>query len=307
MHHAETQQAAAIAQPLNWNDLRVFLALAQHSSTRRAAQSLKLDGTTVGRRLKALELQLGTQLFERLPDGLRLTVPGREVLRAATAMGDRVRELEQRVAGLDHRVHGTVRLTVAEILSSLVHDALAPLLERNPDLELELVATDTMVALERHAAEVALRVADEPPPTLVGRRLARSAVGVYASAEYVRKHGGDLSDDGQRWIAWPRAVEHKPAFRWLSERYAQRKNALRVNSASSVLQAVKSGLGLAPLACVQTLAEPSLVLVKRLPVSCATQVWVLTHPQAKDLARVRAVIDHLARVIKARRAEIEGA
>lgn len=306
MHHAQAQHPAASLQPLNWNDLRVFLALSQHLSTRRAAQALHLDGTTVGRRLKALEERLGTQLFERIPEGLRLTGPGREVLRAATAMGERVRELEHRVAGLDSRVHGVVRLTVAEIFGNLICECLAPLIDRNPELELELYATDTMVALEQHAAEVALRVADEPPPTLVGRRLARSAVGLYASTDYIHKHGDDMKHDAARFIAWPRAVEGKPAFKWLSERYPERRHALRANSASGVLQAVKSGLGIAPLACVQAIGEPSLVLLKRLPTSCSTQVWLLTHPQVKDLARVRVVIDHLSHALQARRADIEG-
>src|SRR5690606_41881711 len=99
MHDATLQHDAAPEQQLNWNDLRVFLALAQHTSTRRAAHALQLDNTTVGRRLKTLETQLGTQLFERLPDGLRLTSAGRDVLQTASAMGQRVRELEHRVAG----------------------------------------------------------------------------------------------------------------------------------------------------------------------------------------------------------------
>lgn len=306
MHDANLQHPAAISQLLSWDDLRVFAALAHRRSARQAAKDLGLDASTAGRRLKTLERALGAQLFERLPEGLRLTPAGHEVVSVATAMQSRVRELEHAIGGLDTRVAGQVCLTVAELLAPLVCACLGPLLLRNPNLELELIATDALVKVERHAAQVAVRVADEPPPQLVGQRVAQSAVGLYASVDYLGRWGTNLKQAHHRWIAWPKYVEHKPAFAWLAQTYPKRQSAVRGNSAGTVLQAVRAGLGIAPLSCVQAASEPSLRLVRRLPAACSTSVWVLAHPQMKDTARVRAVVDALTSELRARRSELVG-
>jgi DNA-binding transcriptional LysR family regulator len=108
---------------------------------------------------------------------------------------------------------------------------------------------------------------------------------------YVERYGVDLPSAMHRWVAWPRAVEHKPAFQWLEAQYPERRTALRVNSANAVQQAVKRGVGIAPLAHSQTIDEPSLICLHDLPGQCSTPVWLLTHKDLQKTAKIRAALD----------------
>ncbi|HET9959685.1 MAG TPA: LysR family transcriptional regulator [Polyangiaceae bacterium] len=307
MHAAKTQRAAANMQQLSWDDLRVFVALSAGGSTRRAARELGIDATTVGRRLKALEDTLGSKLFERQPEGMRLTSAGKEVARLATELRERVQSLQQRFTGLDQRISGTVRVTAAEIMGPLVCEALREIGERYPELCIELSVTDAMLNVQHDTAELALRVAEAVPEGLIGRRIAQSAVGIYASRDYVQRWGEDLRSARHTWLEWPKALQHKPAFKWVEERFPERHVVLRAKSANTVLQATRAGLGVAPLACTQAFDDPRLVMLKRLPTTCSTPVWLLVHPDSRDSARVRVVMDILVAALTARRRCIEGA
>lgn len=260
---------------------------------RQAALRLGLHASTVSRRCAELEEVLETQLFQRHPEGLRLTPAGEELRLFAERMHREVEELKNQVAGRDGELRGKVRITTAEAVTALVYHALDRVIEAHPALEIEVVSTDGMSDLSRHEAELAVRVAEHPPEHLVGTRVGRCDVGVFASPCYLKKFGSDLCHPQQRWIAWPSYVDKKPAFAWLNEKYPGRRTALRANSAHSVLQAARSGLGLAPLAVPQAHEDGSLILLERLPKECSTSTWLLSHRDAKKSARVRAVMSLL--------------
>lgn len=253
-----------------------------------------------------MEGALESRLFERHPDGLKLTHAGEETLEFVRRLNDDISELKRHVAGRDQQVSGVVRLTAAEVVGSVVCRALPGLAARHPQLHIELAISDAMANLERHEVDIAVRVADKPPEQLVGSRLGRSAVGLFASQVYVEEHGRDPKSRHHRWVAWPRAVEHKPAFQWLASRYPDRQEVLRVSSAFCVLEAVRSGVGIAPLALAQAAGEGSLTRLELLPQSCSTAVWLLTHREVRQTARVRAVMDYLGHALRDVRAALEG-
>ncbi len=291
MHQRKLPSPVAPLQQVAWDDIRLFLAILRGGGMRAASQALGVNASTVSRRLANLETALGAKLFERHPTGLKLSLAGEEAARFGEHLEEEVRELQLRVASCDQDLTGVVRLTCAEVIAQLVARMTCDFLAQHPGLQTELTMSDSMMSVEKHEVDVAIRVADSPPENLVGRRVGRSAVGLYASSSYVESRGLNPGDSGHVFVEWPRGLEHKPAFQWLNRKFKDRTIAVRTNSAGAVLNCCRAGLGIAPLGIAQATADPQLVLLKRLPDTCSTSVWLLTHRDIRETARVRAALD----------------
>jgi DNA-binding transcriptional LysR family regulator len=182
---------------IDWEDLRYVLAVADASSLAAAARTLRVNHTTVLRRVNGFEEKLGLRFFERLPTGYALTAGGEELLTAARAMADTVTALERRLQGRDLRLEGELRLTTTDTLmaSPVLPKALAAFRERHPGIVVEVSTPNTMANLVRRDADVAVRPTLDPPETLVGRRLCAVAFAPYAAPAYLAARGGaDPSD-----------------------------------------------------------------------------------------------------------------
>lgn len=276
----------------------MFLAVVEGGTLRKAAQLMALNASTLSRRLKSFEESLGSRLFERHPEGLQLTQTGDEVLVVARRLEEGIDELRRELGGRDQKIAGKVRITAAEVIAPLLSELLVALLGKYPELEIELSISDTMATLDRHEAEIAVRVAESPPEHFIGSKVGSCRVGLYASESYLKSKPQDLDSVEHRWVAWPRGVEHKPAFRWLDEHYPKRRDIFRANSASGVCQAVVSGVGIAPLGLTQAQADLRLRCLELLPLDCATAIWVLTHRDVRQSARVRAVLSYLSDALR---------
>jgi DNA-binding transcriptional LysR family regulator len=175
---------------IDWNDYRFFLAVAETGRLSAAARRLKVSQPTVGRRLAELEGRLGARLFDRLPDGFRLTLAGERILDLARRMAEDARAIEHRVAGEDEQLHGSVLLATPEGLGTYW---LAPRLEwlrsRHPRIDLELVVGTGALDLLRREADVALRIGPPGADDVVGRRLGCIRCGRFAAQGYLERHG----------------------------------------------------------------------------------------------------------------------
>lgn len=294
MHEAKKSLGVALEQQVMWDDLKVFLVICEQGTVRQAASVLGLNASTVSRRLAALEAALATQLFERHPSGLRLTTAGEEVHALCGRLEQGVALVQRRVKGHDQRLEGMLRVTSAEVIAQLSCLCLSEFQMKHPSVTLDLQLSDRMASLERHEVDVALRVAESPPENLFGKKVGHAGVGLFASRAYLKQHGPDPLDPAQIFVEWPSALAHKPAFSWLEKRVPKRVAAARIHGASAALEAVRAGFGMSLLGLPQAMNQPDLVLIERLPVSCATPVWILTHADLRRAARVRAVMDHLS-------------
>ncbi|MEZ4374319.1 MAG: LysR family transcriptional regulator [Polyangiaceae bacterium] len=125
---------------LNWDDLRYFLALHRNNNLARAASELKVNATTVGRRLSALEEQVGARLFDRTPDGYIPTSAGVELVHHAERMEAEAFGAERRLSGADTRLEGSVRVSVTEMLATrFIASHLRTFHAKHPGITLELV------------------------------------------------------------------------------------------------------------------------------------------------------------------------
>ena len=273
--------------PMDWDDLRYFLALARTGSIRAAGAALGVSHSTVSRRVDGLEERLGTRLFDRHRDGYALTEAGRDMLPAAERVEDEVCALSRGLAGGDARVSGPVRVTCGdEYLAALLLDDLAPWCAANPGVDLSLTTGGRFFNLARGEADLAVRVLapqTDPPPYLVGQRVAPLMIASYVA----RRHAQRLDPSGPeaRWLGY---ADGRPLVELIR---AGAYPDLPVWGAFSTLtQAVRAathGLGLALLPTYVGDPEPALVRLPKADLRHVADLWLLYHPDLKANARLQ--------------------
>lgn len=287
---------------MDWDDLRVFLAVSRQGTLSGAARSLAVNHSTVFRRLNALEAKLNVRLFERLPGGYEPTVAGEALCEAAGKAEAEILAAERKLAGQDLRLGGALRITMPDTLARLLLPSLiAPFERRYPEIELELLVSSEMLNLTKRDADIALRPTNDPPETLVGRRLCGIATAIYGHIDLA----GDAGDRARaRWVAPDDSLAHLASARWL--RALAPPVSIRVSSLSGMLEAAKAGMGLAALPCFMADPEPCLRRVRGVVPELETGLWVLTHADLRRTARIRAFLDGVADAVAGQRALLEG-
>jgi len=294
-----------------WGDLRYFLAVFRARTLAGAAKQLRVEGTTIGRRLTALERRLATRLFERTPDGFVLTAAGERVLEHATEMEAHMSAIERKATGEDRRVAGSVRLATSENFSvGFLASRLAPFLERHPALTLEIVTGTTAVDLLRGEADLALRAGPRMRPeqqSLIARKVCEAGFGVYASRAYVERHGSDTKEGfvGHVLVGYGGALAEIGPSVWLREHASRATVALRCNSMLGATRAVAAGAGVSVLPCFLADPDPAIERLVSKPV-LAHDVWLVVHPDLRTTARVRAVYDFLLELTGAEQGMLRG-
>jgi DNA-binding transcriptional LysR family regulator len=291
-----------------WDDLRYVLAVADAGSLAGAARQLGVNHTTVLRRVRAFEKQLGVRLFERLPTGYVLTAGGEELIAAARHIDDTVTTLERKLAGQDLRLSGSVRATTTDtLMASILPEVLAEFRGAYPGIQLEIAISNAMLNLSKRDADVAIRPSLDPPETLVGRRVAKIAFAIYASPAYLAKHRKIEELAGHQWVGVDDSLADTSVARWMRTELRARDITLRADSLLGVRQAAGAGLGLAALPCYLGDTAHDLVCVNRPIAAMETALWVLTHEDLRNTPRVRAFTEFAANALGRRRALIEGA
>jgi len=283
-------------------DLRTLLAIAREGSLAGAARRLKVNHSTVFRRLGAIEARLETRLFERQDGSYATTAAGEDLLRTAERVEAEVEGLERRLSGQDLRLTGSLRLTAPDDLAEvMVMPALVEFRARYPDITVELAVDNRMLNLTRREADIALRPTRQPPETLTGRRVATLASAVYTAAGTDPAAGG-----GPSWIAWEEGAGPPAVAAWLAARAEGQAIGYRSNSLLNQASAVRAGLGRAVLPCFLGDSDAGLRRVAPPPPELTTELWLLTHPDLQRTARIRALLDLLYDTLRRRRALFEG-
>lgn len=293
---------------INWNDLKYLLAVARHGSALSAARALKVDQTTVQRRLGELEAQLQLRLVERGPSGYRLTGAGQTVLAAAERVAETVAAFERSCA--DVAQARTLRLTCPEPIANRLARSgfLDRFSGRYPDFRVEFVLADRYIDLAAGEADVALRSGDTDG-VLVGRKIADSLWAVYASTEYLRLHGApsSVAEIGRHpVVAFDSSLAGHRLSTWLAEVAPDAQIAARSNSVLGLVSGVKSGVGIAALPTPLGDGEPDLVQVLP-PVAELSRAWrLLCHPDSRRLDKVAAFFEFVETQIAALRPVLTG-
>ena len=279
----------------NWDDLRFFLAAARGGSFAAAARSLGVNESTTARRIARAERRLGTRLFERLKGRLDLTPAGERLRDRAEAVEREVEAAEVALSGADRQALGKVRVTAVPLLvNRVLLPALPSLLSDHPDLSLEFIAEPRDLSLTKREADLALRLA-RPAKELraVARRVGYLSFAVYAPA-------GPVSAAALPWITYADAMADLPQARWIAQETARAGRSgseaaprVLVNDAEAILAAVEAGLGKSLLPVALGDSNPALRRLGAGPASLRREIWLMTHPELKDLPRIKAVTDWL--------------
>lgn len=279
---------------MEWTDLQYFLAVHEHRSVGAAAAALGVNHTTVLRRLARLEAELGVALFERLPGGYAITGAGEELATNLSGLPEQIDSASRQVMGLDLEIRGTIRLTAPDtLLSGLLLPYLHEFQALHPRVQLHMAINNAFSNLGKREADVAVRGSNRPPENLVGRRAGRIQTAPYASRAYLAGHpaGNDLTQHA--WIAPDESLAHLEQFRWVAANVPAANIRTRIDSLVGMLECARQGLGVAMLLCPLADAREDLVrLAPPLPL-LDTQIWILTHPDLKRVARIKALNDFL--------------
>ncbi|MBX2804165.1 MAG: LysR family transcriptional regulator [Myxococcales bacterium] len=278
-----------------WDDMRLLLALAREGSLAAAGRALRVDPTTVARRMKALEASAGVALFDRLRGGVELTAAGELLVTTAEQWESSLHQASRHLEGGRTSVTGTVRLSVPELLIWPWMGDLTRFRQTHPELVLEVVADDAFSSLERREADVALRFTPTPPDHLIAKRLCGMATAVYASDRF-----DDAALSDVPWVAWdPREAPTSEIVRTHQAVAPGAPFVLYVNSYGLLLQALREGAGATMLPCVLGDVLPS-VSRRSSPCVLPGHLWLLTHPDQRRSARIGAVVSFVEGLVTAR-------
>lgn len=284
-----------------WDDYRFALALQRVGSIRGAAQALDVNHATVSRRLAALNARLGAPAFERAGGVYRPTSQGKPLIAAALRMEEAVFAAEREAMGLERAMSGRLTLSLPDAVAQhLLAEELGRFSDSYPGIQLIVHTSLGFTNLDHREADLVVRITNDPPDHLVGRRLFKYARCYYCTAKYLN----DRDPRRMRWLGWPDDPDRPD---WVRDSvYPDTPVGLRIEEPLVRHAAAVAGQGLIFEACFLADPDPRLV---RLPGSSPApdrDIWVLTHSDLKDTKRVSTLMRYLVETISAKRDLIEG-
>ncbi len=276
-----------------WDDIRFFLALVRYGSVRTAAAALRVNHTTVSRRLRGLEERLGSRLVRRTREGYALTSDGEVIFASGEAVERQLELAVRRVEGADEAVSGTVRITLTDLLFELATPALEKITKAHPGLQLEISVETQLRDLSASDAEVALRLSDAPPDDLIGRNLARMPVAIYGARDLI-PDPASVDLEHFPWIRWQQPWQQARLETWPDEQFPGARVAARVDSYRALEQLVALGAGIGLLTPWSADRRGDLVRLSEPMDELGMDLWLLTHADLRGVRRIRTVTDALA-------------
>ena len=284
---------------MDWNDLKIFLTVAERRNLTASADALGMSHTTVFRRLKAFEGSIGSRLFDRIQGRYELTEIGTRLHGKVRIMSGIAEDAAREIIGDDDAPGGEVVVTAP---SSFAHHYLPGyLLELStlhPEITVTLLVTNEELNMSARQADVALRVAKSPPDHLVGRKLLSIMWGIYGAPTYLERLGSPESIQdltGHTIIGAGGQLLAKQGYSWLDRQKGLQTHMCTDDlTAMSCLAAAGHGLALLP----DDLSQDGLKRCFTLELAGTNSLWILTHPDLRRVERINIVMHFLAEKMK---------
>lgn len=282
---------------MDWDDLRVFLAVARGGTLSSAAEALRTTQPTVGRRITAFERSLGAALFVRARAGLVLTDTGAKLVPLAEQMEASALEAERAARGRDEGLRGRVWVTASDwLVERVLSRMVADLAASHEGLELSLVADARPFDLGRRDAEIALRPFRTEQPGLVHVDVGKVAFGAYASARYLAARGVpdfELGGRGHTLLVMDAEVEPAHEAAWLGALAPEARVAARANGRMALAGLAEADAGIAFLPCFIGDASPKLRAIETPSVLPDRRLWLVVHEDTRAVPRVKQTLAFL--------------
>lgn len=286
---------------MNWDDVRMFLAVARSGQMLAASRRLGVNHATLSRRVSALEESLKTQLLIRRTNGCELTMEGEVFLHAAERMETEMLAAQAQVGRIDTAIAGTVRVGAPDGFGvSFLAPRLGRLTARFPELRIQLVPVPRSFSLSQREADIAITLERPEQGRLVSSKLTDYTLGLYASEAYLSVHGTPGSIDGlkpHRRVGYVEDLIFTASLNFTGEIMRNWDASFEISSATGQTEAVRSGAGIGILHNYIARQYPE--LVRLLPeTSIRRAYWTTYHESARDLVRVRTVASFLQEIVR---------
>lgn len=289
---------------MNWDDVRMFLAVARTGQILAASKRIGVNHATLSRRVTALEEDLKTRLLIRRTNGCELTSEGEIFLRAAERMETEMLAAQSQIGRVDSALAGTVRIGAPDGFGvSFLAPRLGQLTARYPELKIQLVPVPRSFSLSQREADIAITIERPEQGRLVSSRLTDYTLGLYASREYLKDKPLPETVEAlkdHRRIGYVEDLIYSPSLNYTGEIMRSWDAGFEISSAIGQNEAVLSGAGIGILH--NYIARQYPALVRLLPeVSINRAYWTIYHESARELARVRMVADFLHELVREER------
>ncbi len=287
---------------MNWDDVRMFLAVARAGQILEASRRLGLNHATLSRRVSALEESLKTRLLVRRTNGCGLTEEGELFLHAAERMETEMLAVQASIGRIDTAIAGTVRIGAPDGFGvSFLAPRLGRLIARHPALKIQLVPVPRSFSLSQREADIAITLERPEQGRLVSSKLIDYTLGLYASRDYLDEHGLPLTVEDiktHRRVGYVEDLIFSASLNFTGEVMRNWNAAFEISSATGQTEAVRSGAGIGILH--DYIARQYGELVRILPgTGIRRAYWTTWHESARDLVRVRTVADFLQELVAA--------
>ncbi|CUX17478.1 LysR family transcriptional regulator [Agrobacterium genomosp. 13] len=285
---------------MNWDDVRLFLSVARSGQFLSAARKLGVNHATLSRRISALEAAIGTQLFLRSTNGCELTEEGQRLLAGAERMETEMLNAQANLGRVDTAVAGTVRIGAPDGLGvSFLAPRLGRLTARYPELKIQLVPVPRSFSLSQREADIAITIERPEQGRLMFSKLTDYSLGLYASEAYLAEYGTPADVDAlkrHRRIGYVEDLIFSPSLNYTGEIMRDWDAAFEISSATGQTEAVRSGAGIGILHNYIAGQYPELLrIMPHLGIS--RSYWTAYHESARQLVRVRTVVDFLQELV----------
>ncbi len=262
-----------------------------------------LNHSTIFRRLAQIEDLAGTALFVRHRTGYAATAAGEEMLALPSAWRTTLQSLSRKLAGGALSPAGELRVTTNDtLLVGLLTPIFAGFQHQCHDIRLDIVLGNQALNLSKRDADVAIRATDSPPDTLFGRRVAHIAWALYGREQDFPEPVAQPRESllAHRWIALGDALASFKAARFVREHVAAERIVYKLNTVLGLTEAVEQGIGIGHLPCFIADRRPGLRRLSPAVPEFGVDLWLLTHPDLRNVARVRLFMDFVARRLRGR-------
>jgi len=281
----------------HWDDYLYFLRVARLGSLKAASKSLKVNHSTVLRRINALEEKLEARLFERLNTGYVLTESGKEIFDQIDHIEEEFLSIERKVLGRDVRYEGKIKLSITDTLGQhWLPPYVKKFKEKQPGILLDIDIRTGFTDLTKREADIVIAAVNRHPDYMIGRVLAPIKLKLYAATDYLASQGKphsfeDLAD--HKLLILNERLGRIGFNEWLKNLVPKSAIALSCNMLTTLYSYTRQGLGIAPLPTYVGDPDHELARVLDVPEQFHQKIWMLTHPDLKNTRRIKAFMQFM--------------
>ena len=281
----------------NWDDYLYFLKVAANGSLKAASQELGVNYSSVFRRINGLEERLNVRLFDRLNSGYKVTKAGEEILDRVHQVDEHMHAIQRLIQGKDVHLSGYLKISTTDTIG---YYWLPPYIlrfkELYPDIIIDLDIKTRYTNLSKREADIVIPAVNTQPDYMVGKKLAPIYVRLYGATAYLERYGSPKSTadfHSHRFLLPNESLASLPANKWL-KRYVKEENVVACcDKLSGLYHLARQGLGLTILPHYIAEFDPDMREIMELPPECNHHIWMLTHPDIRLTARIRAFMQFM--------------